>query len=274
MNSKASLPIWKTVKYLLSHLWEDTKRLKRFFWLSLGLLLLSFMIGLIAGIITELLGFSFEKNNIFVEYFFLVLVLMISTIISRRCLIVLLSDYCKLHNASMRVLQYKKLKYLLHLSIFSIFAALPLTKNLPLIPTLLSIPIWDTMIQPVAIVTSPSIQPSYSWSWKYIWRLFVIAWLECLSFAFVLVISLGFVGGGLYLLYLTWQTSYVMIACITIFVIFCLSWLVFSLISSWALFARFSLFLYLNFPQRSIEEEANDVELVDSTTNLNPISHS
>jgi len=45
-------------------------------------------------------------------------------------------------------------------------------------------------------------------------------------------------------------------------------------IMSWGAFlARFSLFLYLNFPQK-FDEKESDVELVDSTTNLNPITHS
>ncbi|AVP87002.1 hypothetical protein phytr_390 [Candidatus Phycorickettsia trachydisci] len=265
MNSEASLPIWKTVKYLLSHLWEDTKRLKRFFWLSLGLLLLAGIIGFIVGIITVLLGFSFEKNNIFFEYFCLVLGLMLSTILSRRCLIELLSDYCKLHNATMRVLQYKKIKYLLYLSIFFLFAATELPHNFPLIPAILSISIWDTMIQPVAVIEGPTVQPSYNWSWKYIWRLFVIAWLECLVFAFILILLFGSVGGGLYLLYFLWPTHYMMIAMMTTFALFCLSLILFYIMSWGAFLARFSLFLYLNFPQKS-EERGSDIELVGSTT--------
>jgi len=265
MNQQASLPIWKTVKYLLSHLWEDAKRLKRFFWLSLVLLLLSSVIvGFIIFLTEKFLVFRFEEN-IFAGYIASIPILMINTILSRRCLVVLLSDYCNRHNVSMRVLQYKKLKYFLYLSIFSIFGAAPLTKNSYLIPILLSIAIWDTRIQPVATIKGPTIQHSYSWSWKYIWRLFVIVWLEYIMIGLISLLLVGFVGGGLYLLYLSWQTTYVLITCITIFVIFCLPLLVFSLISWGALQARFSLFLYLNFPQKS-EERESDVEIVGSAT--------
>jgi len=184
---------------------------------------------------------------------------------------VLLSDYCAQHNASIQVIQYKKSKYLLNLSIFSILANL--AYNFLFIPILLSIPIWDTMIQPVSMAKGPTIQPSYSWSWKYVWRLFVIAWLECLTFALVLMLLLGFVGGGLYLLYFLWPTNYMMIAGMTIFALFCLPLILFCIMSWGAFLARFSLFLYLNFPQK-FDEKESDVELVDSTTNLNPITHS
>jgi len=241
MNSVASLPIWKTVKYLLSNLSSKTKRVTKDSILSLILMLVVFFLikMLLMPFFTQWFPEISFGNAYFAAYAINIIIFTTVIDLSRSYLKELLLDYYK--NQSVEIIDYNNLVYVCYLLGFSL--VIPI---IFFIPAMFWGAIWNASLQPILNVAKNN---NYDWNLSSVLRLVIISWIVtfiifCLLFTGLIALLFG----GLVL-----DKRFSFDHTIMTPVLFCMMF-AFMFLITWGLkvysilIARLSFFIHLNFP--------------------------